>query len=704
MLESLFEPRSVLLTGVSNEPGNLAFASLHNLITFRFAGEIHLLGRTPGEILGRPVRTSFDEIPNGIDVAVILTPARTVAAMLEQCGQKGIRYAIVQSAGFKELGPDGEALAVEILAVARRHGIRFTGPNGLGVMHPAVGFMPVFVPLRPQWKPGGVSIASQSGGMGFTYLWCLADQNVGVAKVVSMGNKLDLDEVDYVRHFAGDQETKGIVLYLEGLSRGRELFDVLRACPKPVVVHKAGRTEAGTKMAFSHTAALAANDAVLDAMLRQAGAFRVHSQQEVVNACKAMILRPVRGNRVAIVSRSGGHAVVAADCAAECGFELPPYPPELLPKGREVIKRGNPMDLGDVFDCDVYANLLERLAASQTFDAVVLLFGYFPPFETAQSHRFLHRIHELNEKYGRPIVVTLLSDEVELTAVRREIPYPTFPSVEDVFGALKLARDYQIRVEHQNPPTRRECATPASRRSPMKRLGTGSEVPKQPTVVEAFQALVAAEIPVAPFVLALNEGDLAQAPAFPVAAKVASAKAIHKSDRNGVVLGIRDAAELAVAFRDLARRFGPFAEGEGVLVQAMAAQGLEAVVGGTRDPVFGPVVMVGLGGVLVEVVPDVQFRLAPVALDEARKAIRCLRGAGIMNSIRGRPASDVDALAGVVVAVSDLLVGDPEIQEIDLNPVIVHPVGCTAVDVRIRLAATPAVPAPAALDHPVAAG
>ena len=204
---------------------------------------------------------------------------------------------------------------------------------------------------------------------------------------------------------------------------------------------------------------------------------------------------------------------------------------------------------------------------------------------------------------------------------------------------------------------------------------------------EAFEYVSAAAISVPPFVLALTEVDLVRAPAFPVVAKVASAKVIHKTDREGVVLGIQDAAGLAAAFRDLADRFGPFADGEGVLVQSMAATGVEAVVGGTRDPVFGPVVMVGLGGVLVELQKDVQLRLAPLTLDEAREAIRCLRGVGIMDGVRGRPAADVDALARVVVAVADLLAGDPTIQEIDLNPVIIHAAGCTAVDVRIRTAA-----------------
>lgn len=684
MLEPLFTPRSVLLTGISPEPGNLARTSLYNLRTAGYAGEIHLLGRKEADVFGIPIRTSFDDLPDGIDVAVVLTPARMVADTLDQCGRKGIRYAIVQSAGFAELGEEGARLADEVLAVARRHQIRFSGPNGLGVINPACGFDPVFIPMRPQWRPGGASVATQSGGMGLSYLWAFGDQNVGVARWVSMGNKLDLDEVDYVRFLSKDPDTRSIVLYLEGIARGRDLFEAIKASDKPVLVHKSGRTDAGARMAFSHTAALTGDDAVLSAMLAQAGAVRVESSGEVANLCKAFELPPVRGPRVAIISRSGGHAVVAADCAADSGFDLPPFSSDLLSMatGRQVIKRGNPLDLGDVFDIDLYGQLLGAAAADPGFDAVVLMFGYFPPFETETGRRLVPLVRELTERHGKPVVLALMSDEQELVELRRLHPYPYFESVEDAFRALRLSRDHQAYVG------RRDAAAPdeappgtdrAAARVDAASGGCGGPV----SAAEAFGALADAGIQVAPCVLARTAADLAGAPAFPVAAKVATARVVHKTDAGGVVLGIPDAAALAATFADFSARFGPFGEGEGVLVQSMAAPGVEVLVGGRRDPVFGPIVVVGLGGILVEVLHDTAIRLAPVSLDEARGMIASLKGAALFRGVRGRPPADVEALARIVHAVSHLLAATPRIAEIDLNPVLVHPQGATAVDVRI---------------------
>ncbi len=682
MLGPLFEPRSVLLTGVSPEPGNLARSSLYNLVTFGFKGAIHLLGRKEVELFGHTIRTSWDDIPDGVDVAVILTPARTVAETLEQCGRKGIRHVIVQSAGFAELGAEGEALGDEVRAVARRHGIRFTGPNGLGVIHPAHGFAPVFIPLRPQWRPGGISIATQSGGMGFAYLWTMADQNVGVAKFVSMGNKMDLDEVDYVRYFAADPQTRAIVLYLEGIARGRELFQALRDCGKPVLVHKAGHTEGGSKMAFSHTAALTADDDVLDAMLRQAGAVRVHSTEALISRSKVVELPPCRGSRVAVISRSGGHAVVSADCAAESGFELPAFSPEFLEAaaGRQVMRKGNPLDLGDVFDFELYARLLETAVQDPNFDAVILLFGYFPPFETEASRRLLPKIHELNDRYGKPVLLTLLADHLELTEVRRAQPNTYFNSVEEAFAALKVSRDHHARLEAL--ATAAPDVAPAGIGAAAARVAGASNgtLPMD----SAFRVLTDVGIPTAPYVVVQSSLDLPLVPTFPVAAKVASARAVHKSDVGGVLLGIPDRAALEVAIGDLVGRFGPFGAGEGVLVQSMAAPGVEAIVGGRQDPVFGPLIVVGLGGVLVEVLKDTAIRLAPVSLDEAREMIDELKGVALFRGVRGRPPADVEALARVVHAVSHLVAGCPGIGEIDLNPVLVHPQGATVVDVRIR--------------------
>lgn len=606
------------------------------------------------------------------------------------CGQKGIRHAIVQTSGFQELGGEGDRLATEVSAVAHRWGIRFTGPNGLGVIHPKHGFVPIFVPLRPQWRPGGISIASQSGGMGFTYLFGLGDQNVGVSKFVSVGNKMDLDEVDYVNYFAKDHATDAIVLYLEGISRGRDLFDALRNCDKPVLVHKSGRTEAGTSMAFSHTAALTANDAVLDAMLTQAGAVRVFSTQEVVSRCKAFELPPLRGDRVAVISRSGGHAVVSADASDENGFTLPPFSDEFLQaaSGRQVMKKGNPLDMGDVFDFDLYARLLEMVAKDPSFDAIMLLFGYFPPFETTGARKLLPWTWELSRKYDKPVVITLIADEQELNDVRRTQTLPYFVSVEEAFAALRLRRHATLRRELMAIP-KEATAKPdvkAAKDLIAGKFDAGHDAGQPATLdmVTAFDALAKAGLPTVKTTLVRTVADLFAIVEFPVAAKIASAKAIHKSDVGGVILGVRDRDGLHRAFSTLADRFGPFGDGEGVVVQPMAQPGVEVIVGARRDPVFGPIVVVGLGGIMVELLKDTAIAMAPITHDEAVELIRKLRGHAIFDGIRGKPPVDIKALAEIVTRVSHLVTETPEIGEMDCNPVLVHENGATIVDVRIQ--------------------
>jgi acetyltransferase len=689
VLDSLFKPRSVLVIGVSPSPHNPARHIVGNLITFRYPGAIHLLGTKPGFVAGHPIHTSFDEVPDGIDLAILLTPARTVADLLDQCGHKGIRHAIVQSGGFKELGDEGASPEDRLIEVAQRHGIRFVGPNCLGTVAPSEGMATFFVPFTNFFQVGGTCVAAQSGGVGATYLYHLASENVGVHRFVSMGNKMSLDETDYVQAFAADPQTDVIALYLESVVRGRAFFDAVAASDKPVLVQKSGRTSLGQRAAFSHTAALSGDDAVLSAAIRQAGGLRVESTTGMMALIKGFNMPPMKGRRVAILSRSGGHAVIAADCAADHGFELPDFPPEFIEAigsswANSVIKRGNPLDLGDLFDFDTYARLVEGAAAMDGFDAVVMVHEYFAAFEGEQARKLVPKAQEIAQKYGKPVAMVLFSDEKEIAHLKRRNRYPFFTQVEDVFAALRASHAH---AQHRSRGRVKVGKAPDAVTAAAGKVASLAASGRKALLLEGFEVLQAAGVRVPSWGIARSVDDVPEKLDGPVAAKAVSAKAVHKSDAGGVVLGIADPARLRDVVADFAGRFGPFGEGEGVLIQGMAAPATEIIVGGRNDPSWGPVVMVGIGGVLVEALKDTSLRLGPITPEQAIDAIRELRGAALLDSVRGRPPADLDALGRLVSTVSFLLAAAPQIREIDLNPCLVYPEGkgVTVVDVRIRL-------------------
>lgn len=682
-LQSLFSPKSVLVIGVSESQDNLARQIVINLKEFRFRGDVHMLGLREGSLLGGRILTSFDDLPDDIELAVILTPARTIPDLLDRCGRKGIRHAAVLSGGFKELGTEGAALEDRLLEVARRHGIRFAGPNGVGLLSPSSGLGAVFAPVTNCWTPGGVSVAAQSGGVGFSYLYGLVSENLGLARFASVGNKLDLDETDYVEAFGRDPETQVISLYLESISRGRAFFEALRSCPKPVIIQKTNRTELGSRTAFSHTAAMAADDRIVDAAIRQAGGIRVASIHEMMDGVKAMMLPDLKGQRLGIISRSGGHAVIAADFASDAGFELPPFPPAFLEGiGRsyvnEVIQRQNPLDLGDLFDFEAYSSILEGALALPDVDAVVMVHEYFSNFDAIESRKLVPRAAELSERYGKPAILVMISDEPETAQLKQMYSFPFFTSVGSAFKALSAARGRGRKLAMveggQASP-----ALPGEVGEKVRSLGAGE------VLSGGFDVLAAAGVPIPPQRLLRSlEGDGGELPPFPLAAKVVSAKAAHKSDAGGVALDLANREAFESAFNDLEARFGPFGPDEGVLAQSMAGPGSEWIVGGLRDPNFGPVVMVGAGGILVELLKDTAMRLAPVTLAEAREMVGELKVSRLLDGVRGSAPGDREALARLVQQVGQLMSGSPEIEELDLNPCIVHKEGLTVVDVRLK--------------------
>ena len=449
-LDQLFYPKSVVVIGVSESPDNLARTIVENLFEFQFQGEVLLVGKKEGVLYGKKIHTSLADLTAEIDVAVILTPAPTVPGLLEACGKKGIRWVILETGGFGEYSEDGALLEKEVLGIARRWGIRIVGPNGIGIVNTENGFVVPFVGMiKSPAAAGRVSVLAQSGGVSFAFFNLLSSARVGVAKLVSMGNKLDLDEIDFLRYLLKDPNTEIIGLYLESIKRGRELLELAGGASKPILVHKANTGEVSKQIAKLHTAALANDDRIVEAALKQANIVRTRDFRSFVSAVKVLSLPAMKGSRLVIVSRSGGIAIMAADSAEMHGFQLYPFEEKFQEMihgyfRAKVIRPTNPLDLGDLFDFDLYVKILEKVLQIDAVDGILFQHGAIGE-EMEPSRRLILTVKELSLRYRKPIALCYLTSEEELALVKRTIDYPIFAEPSDALQALAVSRDHYLR-------------------------------------------------------------------------------------------------------------------------------------------------------------------------------------------------------------------------------------------------------------------
>jgi len=680
-MERFFYPQSIVVIGVSEKPDNLARNILANLRAFGYRGDLYAVGRESGEVEGVPIVSSLDLVPDGLDLAVILTPASVVPDLVEACGRKGIHRVVIESGGFGEFSEEGRRLEQRLLEVARRWGVRFIGPNCISVVNLEVGVCLPFAPISPETvRRGPASVVAQSGGVSITYLDRLSSAGVGANKVVSIGNKTDLDETDYLVYLLEDPGTEMVVLYLESLSDGRRLLELARSSPKPIIVHKANRGRASQRIAFSHTAALAADDRIVSAALRQVGMLRAENFRDAVAIAQGLALPPVRGDRLMVISRSGGHAVIAADTAEAHGFRLPPLPEEFAQRVRslfraDVIAPTNPLDLGVIFDFDLYARIVEECLHTLSPDAVLLVNTYSLN-EVEGGRRLARRVEEIVRQTGRPVALCIYAQGDEPQRVQREIGLPVFVDIEEAVRGLAAARDWnRWRV-------RREKETPQPKAAGQP--GGPVHLPEEGilTADRALDLCRAYGIAAAPWEVVEDPGEAVRAAdrlGYPVALKVLSAEAIHKSDVGGVALGLADAGAVR---REAEAMLVRMPRGGLLMVQRMVDGGVEVILGGKQDPTFGPVVMFGLGGIYVEVLNDVSFRVAPLGRADAEEMITEVYASRLLAGVRGRPPVDREALIQALVAFSHLVADHPRLLEIDVNPLILSSAGAVAVDAR----------------------
>ena len=666
-LEPLFRPSRLAVIGASAKPGKLGFTIFKNILDAGFGGQVIPVNPKGETILGVPSVKSVDEIPSGTDLAVVIIPASSVPGAILQLGERKVKAAIVITGGFAESGEEGARLQEEVKQNAARCGIRVVGPNCQGVNYPHHG-------LCASWplitRKGAMAIASQSGTVGAALIDWAAEEKLGFSAFVSMGNRIDVDEADLIEFFGADPSTKVITLYIEGVKDAQKFLAAARACRKPIVIFKAGRTAQGRKAAESHTRSLAGKDEIYDAVFRQFKIHRARSLEELYDFSKALAYVPApAGPRMLIVTSSGGSAIIATDVAADNGFRFSPLPAALASRLREFLPShfivGNPLDLTG----DGTAELFRRVIATARdhYDVVMTIFG--DPIPGAS---------ESLEPGNRDLVAYLGGADVERAERLRfhEKGIAVFPTPDRAVKALSC----HVRFARDRFPLAPEASlAPAAPASAGKSLSPADSIGflarEGIRVVPSRQASTGEEAVAA-------AGEIG----YPVAVKINSLDVTHKSDVGGVILNVKDEAGVRKAFRDLAgiaQRLG--ARQGGVLVSAMAAPGHEVIVGVTRDLQFGHAVMFGMGGTLVEVLRDVSFRIVPFSAEDAAEMIAETSGARVLQGVRGGRPADAAALRHLLVQISDLVAKHGEIDEMDLNPVIVHEKGLTVVDARVVL-------------------
>lgn len=694
-MEKIFNPASVAVIGVSEKASNLGRHIAENLLRFNYRGKLYLVGQKAGELNGIPIFDSLDKVPDGIDLAIILTPACTTPDLLAHCGRKKITRVVIETAGFSESSAEGRVLEEQIRQIAREYNIRIVGPNCIGIVNTSGGMCTVFVRVeQSEILPGRTSFISQSGGVVLTMWDMLSAAGLGVAKEISVGNKLDLKESDYLDYLLKDPETDTCLLYLESIDDGRGLVDLAARGDKPIVVYKSNTAPASRRVAISHTAALANDEEVVNSAFKQFGIRRARSLRELVLFAKGFAMPPVRGNQLCVFTRSGGHAIIAADSASEFGFELAPFPQSLIDKAKpyfraDVIDTTNPLDLGTVFDFSSYAILIEECLQTVKPDAVLLVFNYRR--ETIPVAREIaEKLKQMSRQYQVPIALTYFTEMDELAYLERNLGFPIFTEVYDAIQALAASRDFhqwRQRFRAADAAELPASLVPADACAKAKQI-LQRQNGRQPLISDTLSIISAYGIPVAPWAVAK---DLHQAAAaadqlgYPLAIKVVSETIVHKSDVGGVALNIRDADELAACIGAMQQRIRSVSPGSPFefLLQKMVSGGREVILGGKRDRAFGPVILFGLGGIYVEVFKDAALRLAPLRPADAAEMIDEIQGSKLLRGVRGEPGVDLDALQDNLLRLSQLMIDLPEICEIDLNPVMASPDRVVAVDARM---------------------
>jgi acetyl coenzyme A synthetase (ADP forming)-like protein len=702
-LRPMLEPRAVAVVGASRDENSIGRRILDALADASFQGSLYPINPAATEIGGLRSYATIREAPAGVDLAVIAVPRDHVATVVDDCAAVGVKSLVVITAGYAEAGAEGRAAQQALVEQVRGYGMRMVGPNCMGLINasPAIRLNASFSPVFP--PPGHVGLSSQSGALGLAILALAAERGVGLSTFVSVGNKADVSSNDLLEYWEEDDATRVILLYLESFGNPRRFARLAKRVgrTKPIVAVKAGRTRAGSRAAGSHTAALAANDVAVDALFHQSGVIRTDTLDEMFDVATCLDTQPLpAGRRVAVVTNAGGPGILAVDACESVGLTVAPFSAATRARLAAFLpaaaSTGNPVDMVASAGPPEYRQAIEVALADAETDALLVIYA---PVDTRQSPATLAAIGQgiangrRDGAVAKPILACLMADAGRpqpLTVGTERIP--AFPFPENAVRALaKIAAYAEWRAQ---PPALLwgfDDVYPEEARE-VCRSAAGVRGECWLTDEDTRRVLNAFRLPLVASAVAHTAEDAAASAAvlgFPVVAKIRSDRIQHKTEIGGVIVNLQTADAVRQAFDTLIERanVAGVSDTAGVLLQPMLTTGVETMIGVAADRLFGPLVGFGLGGIFVELMGDMRFRVAPLTDRDADELLHEIRGFPILRGYRGRPAADVDALRDVLLRVSRLADEVPEIVELDLNPVIALPEGhgCRIVDARIKV-------------------
>jgi acetyl coenzyme A synthetase (ADP forming)-like protein len=695
-LDALFRPQSVAVIGASRDRGSVGGTILHNLLTFEFQGQVFPVNPRATVVHSLKCYATVEDIPDPVALAVIAVPKQHAIEALESCGRKGVRGVVMITAGFKEVGEAGRRLEKQVVEIVKRYGMRLVGPNCMGIinMDPLVRLQASFSANEP--IAGNVAFSSQSGALGEAILALLRERGLGLSMFVSLGNKADVSGNDLIAYWEQDPNTRVILMYLESFGNPQKFLQLCRRVSKtkPILAVKSGRTAAGARAAASHTGSLAGAEHAVDSLFTQAGVMRAATIEELFVYASAFASQPVpHGKRVAIVTNSGGPGILATDACIQLGLEIPPLGESTQARMRAVVAREasltNPVDMIATAGAVQYEACVRAVADDPAIDAVVVI---FTSLEMIDGPSVASGIVSGAAACPKPVLVCFMGSVRSREAVeimrRAGLAVYTFP--EDAARALAALVRYNTwrerpagaYVRYDDIQREAICAIIDTARAERR---------QQLTLAEAQRVFEAAGIPYFAWREA-HDADEAAAAAnalgFPVAVKLSSAVVIHKSDIGGVRLALQTAEEVHAAATDVLARARAADPASTVVVQRMARGGTEVIMGSSRDAKFGPLMMFGLGGIFVEVLEDVAFRVHPICDVDAQDMIRSIRGYALLTGARGQLAVRIATIETALLRLSQLLAEFPEIVEFDINPFFAAPTEdeSGAADARITLA------------------
>ena len=698
MSESVFlSPKSIAVIGASDKQGSVGRAITSNIMN-GYKGIVYPISPTRETVFDQKAYKSVLDVPDSIDLAVVITKNTIVPVVLEECGKKKIKGAIVITAGFKEVDDEGKKLEQKLKDIATKYGVKVIGPNCLGVMNlePQTMMNSTFLKITP--KSGKIALVSQSGAICAALVEDASAQGIGFSAVVSMGNKADMTEIDVLKMLADHEQTKVIVMYLEDMGDGQEFLKVCKQITKnnkkPILVLKSGRSPEGAKAAMSHTGALMGSDEIYDAVIKQSGAIRVDTMEELFDYATAFSKQPLptEGDLV-IVSNAGGPAIISTDSCSKLGIKMAKIE-EIRPKIDAVIppwgSSRNPVDIVGDADFNRFENVLNEVLAHKNVGSVISM---CTPSATLDYDKLAEVIVKMSKKYKKTMLASLMGLDEGITnreiLANGDVPYYTY--AEGSIRALKAMLRFADWIK---TPEGNIAKFDVDKEKASKVFDKVKEEGRTNLLEEeGLEILSAYGFPLPKSILAKTEDEAVEAAnkiGYPTVMKIASPQIVHKSDAGGVKVNLSSDKEVRDAFKvivDNAKKYDSKAEIKGVLIVEMVKGGKEMIIGSKLEPGFGPVVMLGMGGIYVEILKDVTFRLAPFTDQEANDMISSIKTKKLLEGVRGEKPSDVGKLSECIQRLSQLVTDFREIKELDMNPVLVMEKGegCKILDVRIGI-------------------